>query len=100
MTRREKEDQMPKQNENAGAVEPLVVMNCIDCPQHEVIADPDPDDWFCDDDKAVVCKLTLNPGRDVTSKYTASHHIQRSITVACRPYNLRRECEKPEWCPL
>jgi len=58
-------------------------MNCIDCPNHRVLPDPDPNDWFCDDDKKVICNLN-----------------EKEITVACRPYNLRKECETPEWCPL
>lgn len=78
----------------------VIPENCRDCRHCEVIADPDPDDWFCDDDKAVVCNLTPNPGRDVTSKWMASHHPQRAVTVSCRPYNLRKECDRPEWCPL
>jgi len=62
----------------------LVLNNCIDCPYHEVRADPDPDDWFCDDDVKVICKKANN----------------RKITVACRPYNVRKECEIPDWCPI
>jgi hypothetical protein len=57
--------------------------NCIDCSSHEVIRDPDPDDWFCDDDVAVVCNLS----------------DRRRITCACRPYNIKKESETPDWCP-
>lgn len=56
--------------------------NCMDCPYHEVLPDPDPDDWFCDDDEKVNCKKA--------NKY---------ITVACRPYQKREECGQPDWCP-
>jgi Fe-S-cluster containining protein len=56
---------------------------CIDCPSHEVLSDPDPYDWFCDDDVNVVCKKN-----------------GKNITVACRPYQIRKECEIPEWCPI
>ncbi len=63
---------------------PLIhISNCVDCPNHEVLPDPDPDDWFCDDDVKVVCR-----------------RVNRNITVACRPYNTRKECEVPDWCPL
>lgn len=58
--------------------------NCMDCPYSVVCPDPDPDDWFCDDDKKVLCMCD-----DKT----------RVITCACRPYNLRKECEIPSWCP-
>ena len=62
----------------------LALTNCMDCPHHRVHPDPDPSDWFCDDDEKVVC--------------TANHN--KAITVACRPYNKRRECVIPSWCPL
>ena len=60
------------------------ISNCIDCPFHKVLPDPDPHDWFCDDDMKVVCTKKEN----------------KQITCACRPYNLRKESEVPEWCPL
>lgn len=68
--------------------------NCIQCPDHKVVSDPDPHDWFCDDDVAVVCQLTpcLKSGR-IDSKF-------RTITLACRPYNTEKETTPvPEWCP-
>lgn len=58
---------------------------CIECPHHAVLRDPDPDDWFCDDDVKVVCTKA-----------------KRNVTVACRPYNTNKEFETgiPDWCPL
>jgi hypothetical protein len=64
----------------------LVIENCQDCPHHENRMDPDPDDWFCDDDMKVVCLKTSRKDNE--------------ITCACRPYNLRKESEVPKWCPL
>lgn len=61
----------------------LRTTNCIDCPLHSVLPDPDPDDWFNDDDMKVVCNLA-----------------KKEITSACRPYNLRKESDIPNWCPL
>lgn len=61
----------------------LNIENCIDCPYHEVKSDPDYSDWFCDDDVKVICTKT-----------------GKNITVACRPYNIRKESEIPKWCPL
>lgn len=61
----------------------LKLDNCMDCPHHRVYSDPDPDDWFCDDDEKVVCSK-----------------VKRNITIACRPHHKRRECEIPDWCPL
>ena len=59
------------------------ITHCVDCPHHQVLPDPDLDDWFCDDDVKVVCTK-----------------VQRNITVACRPYRTRHETEVPDWCPL
>jgi len=74
-------------------------MNCIDCKHHEVINDKDPDDWFCDDDVAVVCKLSpCTP--DTKSRYRSDHSSFRRVASACRPYRLRAESETPKWCPL
>lgn len=60
--------------------------NCTDCKHHSVEPDPDPHDWFCSDDVKVVCKLT--------------ERKNNTITVACRPYSVKKESETPSWCPL
>ncbi len=73
--------------------------SCIDCNKHSIISDRDPDDWFCDDDIAVVCSLVKNPSRDLESKYLSDHSKFKSITVGCRPYNVRRKAKIPRWCP-
>ncbi len=72
---------------------------CIECNEHMIINDPDPNYWFCDNDVAVVCKLTTNPYRDLGSVYIANRNEFRCITVACRPYNVKKETTIPEWCP-
>lgn len=59
---------------------------CMDCSYHKVLPDPDPYDWFNDDDVKVKCTL--------------SRKEKPFITVACRPYNTRRETLIPKWCPL
>jgi hypothetical protein len=69
--------------------------NCTECPAHKIVSDPDPHDWFCDDDCAVVCQHT---------KSRAKRHKRfggfRTITSACRPYEVKKECTVPDWCPL
>lgn len=78
--------------------------------------DPDPNDDFCDDDCLVCCKIKLKDEEDeawdeycvetlkaMGIKKSHYHHddvIYRCITVSCRPYNLRKECEYPDWCPM
>lgn len=75
--------------------------NCMDCDQHFVIPDPDPYDSFCDDDVAVLCKLTKkNSGYKKESPYWADQQqAHESVTVSCRPHHMRAECEIPNWCP-
>lgn len=74
--------------------------SCMGCEHHKVINDPDPTDWFCDDDKAVVCTLERNPKQDVKSRYLAERSIFRAVQVGIRPYRLEKETPIPEWCPL
>ena len=76
------------------------ISNCMDCPNSHVIPDPDPDDWFCDDDCAVICTKTINPNKKLGTRYIADRSDFRTITVACRPYRKRSECKIPDWCPL
>lgn len=74
--------------------------NCLDCAFHRVIPDPDPDDWFNDDDQAVVCTKMKNDSRDSKSRYAADRQEFRTVTISCRPYNLKKESSTPKWCPL
>lgn len=74
--------------------------NCMDCPNHKVIADPDPDDWFCDDDKAIVCTITKNLNKNESSRHKSERQEHKVVMCAIRPYNLRKEGDAPDWCPL
>ena len=49
----------------------LKITSCLDCPHHKVIADPDPDDWFNDDDCATVCTKMKNDKQDKKSKWVS-----------------------------
>lgn len=64
--------------------------SCVKCRFIKVSADPDPHDWFCDDDVKAACT-------GIIDAVTGMHKL---ITVACRPHHLEKECETPEWCPL
>ncbi len=75
--------------------------NCVDCPRHAVVPDPDPTDWFCEDDVAVLCGLAENPKDDPSKSWKYGVvWPNRAVTVSCRPYNVRKECVAPDWCPL
>lgn len=70
----------------------LEIDNCIDCPNHGEVRDPDPEDSFCNDDMAVMCMLK-EPEK-------GERFPRRAVTSSCRPYRLKEECEIPKWCPL
>lgn len=72
----------------------------MSCPFHKVVSDPDPHDSFCSDDEAVLCTKMLPTVADQTRWYDKSRFEFKPITVSCRPYNKRKECETPSWCPL
>lgn len=79
--------------------------NCMDCPHHVVVPDPDPNDWFCDDDEAVLCRLTKSEGEHPDGRAQApaaggANWPRRTVTVSCRPYQKRELCKVPDWCPL
>jgi hypothetical protein len=80
--------------------ETIKIPNCLDCENHKVIPDPDPFDWFNDDDVAVVCVIFPNDDRDVESEYLADRQEFKCVTGSCRPYNKRKESDRPKWCPL
>tara|TARA_B100000073_G_scaffold254844_1_gene214843 strand:- start:1503 stop:1772 length:270 start_codon:yes stop_codon:yes gene_type:complete len=77
-----------------------MIINCIDCEFHRVINDPDPHDSFCRDDLAVVCTKMKNEKQDNNSIYAADRQEYAIITCSCRPYNIIKESERPESCPL
>ena len=71
---------------------------CHECPNHFVISDRDPNDWFNDDDVALVCKLMpVTPKKD--SKYLSDHSAFKVISSALRPYEVVKT-PVPVWCPL
>lgn len=79
--------------------ERVVVENCLDCDAHTIIKDPDPTDWFNDDDVAVVCTLKDNDEVKKDSRYMSDMCIYKSITRSCRPHKARKESNVPKWCP-
>lgn len=78
----------------------IKITNCLDCKYHKVIADPDPNDWFNDDDEAIVCTKVKNDRQDTASKWVADRQEFKVVSGSCRPYNLRKEGDIPKWCPL
>lgn len=75
-------------------MEKVTPCGCAICVHAQTYPDPDPFDWFCDDDVKVICEavpLGVN-GEPMGGK--------NQITGACRPYMVVAECSYiPEWCP-
>lgn len=76
----------------------IEIEKCVKCPYHKVVADPDPNDWFNDDDEAIVCtKVSQEP--DQNSKYQSDKQSHKTIEGSLRPYQTKN-VEVPNWCPL
>ena len=73
--------------------------NCTECDYSLIINDPDPYDWFCDDDKALLC-TRVGKETDKNSLHASKKYPYKEVTMGCRPYNLKKETEVPNWCPL
>lgn len=74
----------------------------MDCPFHAILADPDPHDDFNYDDVMVLClKTDHNPHHDPMSSYQSlKQNDHACVTTMARPYQARRESNRPGWCPL
>ena len=77
----------------------MLYSNCMDCPHHLVVNDPDPTDSFNDDDVAVLCTKTLNHSQRHYYAYKRLFEYE-PITVSCRPHYKRKESITPKWCPI
>ena len=78
----------------------LKITKCLSCPDHRVIDDGDPYDSFCRDDLALVCIKVKNPTQNVKSVWMSERQEFKVVTCSCRPYNLEKESNIPDWCPL
>lgn len=57
------------------------IKQCRECPHCLIVPDPDPNDWFNDDDEKALCKESEN----------------KLIEGMLRPYE---RVLIPDWCPL
>lgn len=73
--------------------------NCLNCEFHNIINDPDPFDWFCDNDVAIVCSKLKNDNLIKNSPYLSDRNEYKIIQSSLRPYEVKNvKC--PIWCPL
>ena len=58
------------------------IEKCTQCPHCTILPDPEPYDWFCDDDVKLFCEK-----------------LKRTVAAALRPYESD-EVDIPSDCPL
>lgn len=87
-------------NEILPATKAKVLGSCLECTNHKIIPDPDPNDWFCDDDVAVVCLSASNDKQNTESKWISDRHPNKVIEPSIRPFKVEKEATVPSWCPL
>ncbi len=70
---------------------------CIDCKFHKIVSDPDPHDWFNDDDVAML--YTKLPPDNNSTFYGGGKTPYFMISGSLRPYEISK-VEIPKECPL
>ena len=57
---------------------------CLKCKYHAIVPDPDPDDWFNDDDMAMYC---TNPDNSMEKEWTSPSQRERILSyISDKPY--------------
>ena len=57
---------------------------CLKCKYHVIVPDPDPDDWFNDDDMAMYC---TNPDNNMEKEWTSPSQRERILSyISDKPY--------------
>ena len=57
---------------------------CLKCKYHTIVPDPDPDDWFNDDDMAMYC---TNPNNTMEKEWTSPSQRERILSyISDKPY--------------
>lgn len=69
------------QKSGTSVVSKKEIKQCRECPHCLIVPDPDPEDWFNDDDEKALCKKSEN----------------KLIEGMLRPYE---KVLIPDWCPL
>ena len=93
-------------------------MKCINCQFCKIIHDPDQEDWFNDDDQAILCTKAdedlvqqvmnefegsytqiLGKAPNFVAWHTAKKEKKALVASALRPYETPKT-EAPNWCPI
>jgi len=75
------------------------IKSCLECPYHRVIPDPDYDDWFNDDDEAIVCTKLRNDQKGKYSNSCAYNQEYKVVASMLRPHETRKFEYIPDFCP-
>lgn len=87
----------------------MCTIDCHKCKHCKIIEDPDPTDWFCDDDESIVCTAKSSNIKWDSHFYNEGDKIPFTyISVSNRPYQTKKEfklmakvwkARRPTWCP-
>jgi len=79
---------------------PTKITNCLECPSHCIITEPNQPDWFTDDDVIVVCK-EKEQEPNLESEYEVERQNYKPVSPGDKPYQLKKSnIQIPRWCPL
>lgn len=78
----------------------ITCKHCCDCPNHTMIADPDPSDWMRSSDQAMTCFATPNPTRDPSSRQHSKRSLERVVASRIEASDNLTDYPIPVWCPL
>ena len=87
----------------------MCTIDCHKCKHCKIMEDPDPTDWFCDDDESIVCTAKPSEINWDSHFYNKGDKIPFTyISASNRPYQIRNEfkimakiwkARRPKWCP-
>jgi len=72
--------------------------NCLKCPHHQIVPDPDPTDSFNNDDIAVLCTKIKTTKTSAKRWYDGKPFPFHAVSVSDRPYI--RKVSPSYLCPL
>jgi hypothetical protein len=74
--------------------------NCFSCRNHKMVPDPDPIDFFRDNDQAMVCVLVNNPKYSTDAYRISDRQAYKVIGYGIEVFDNERKIPIPSWCPL
>jgi hypothetical protein len=82
----------------------IEIVLCTQCPHHRWQSNPDPDDWFRDDECDLICTYN-NKANIISSSLNVFEQKNPNYTTSLVPLNKAQfevslSITVPKWCPL